>query len=179
MDNTLREQIGELADNLREELGLTIPVDVEKAVKLLGGSVTYGEVANYAEAQIFKRDDDSFVICLNENVVESKIKKRLSLAHEIGHLILNMGYRSPERWENTEDYVDSVYYRDGYASEEDEAHEFANAFLMPKKEFIEKAKENYNYGNSCYELVPIADYFELSTYDVLARGRRLGIFDWD
>lgn len=57
--------------------------------------------------------------------------RRLTIAREIGHLFLHMGYWSSDEW-----WKDAErYYRRGLEEGENEAHEFAAAFLMPEREY--------------------------------------------
>src|SRR5205823_5783354 len=118
----------------RESLELGVPVDVIEAVKRLGGSVK--EVPSRPEEPeaTVRRMGERFEITLREHPVLAR--KRFSIAHEIGHLLLHMGYLiDPQRWDQSSEYKDSVYNRFGHGIEEDEANLFAAAFLMPAQEF--------------------------------------------
>jgi Zn-dependent peptidase ImmA (M78 family) len=179
MDYEKRKEINKLANNIRSILELEPPVDVEKAVKLLKGKIIEQELEYGMEAKIVKNingNDPAFFIYINPETNERR--KRFSIAHELGHLFLHMGYLIDEdKWNQIDDYTDSVYYRFGHHEEEYEAHEFAASFLMPEKYFRKIAKENYSEGY--YHIKPIADYFNVSKDAAANRGRWLGMFSWE
>ena len=177
--NALKKRaINDLAEKLIEVLELELPIPIEKVPSMLGGKLKECSESemNNMEAMIKKDGKDSFVICISE--ARPINRKRFSIAHELGHLFLHMGYLiRPEIWEKEDEYKDSVYYRYGYNKEELEANEFAGAFLMPKKEFKVIAKQYLN--NSYYDLEAIAKKFNVSTEAVKIRGRQLGMFSWE
>ncbi|MGG1685567.1 ImmA/IrrE family metallo-endopeptidase [Pseudalkalibacillus sp. NRS-1564] len=169
--------IEELASTIREELGLNIPTPVEDVPNLLGGKLQFvDEVikSNESIEAMIKKVENSFEIKIKKNGYEKR--DRFSIAHELGHLFLHMGYIiEDELWSSTEEYTDSVYFRYGYGTEEKEADQFAASFLMPKDKFIEKAEENLSGG--VFQLRPIADYFNVSLKAVEIRGVSLGLFN--
>lgn len=169
-----RSEINQLADTLRETLGLGIPLDVEEAVRRLGGTLhEVEELEEKMEARVLKRGERFQIELANGRPAT---RKRFSVAHEIGHLMLHMGYlMDPDRWSSTGDYQDSVYYRYGYSTEEREADEFAAAFLMPRGLFFEAVQRHTRAGNC--DTAAIAEEFKTSRDAVMRRGRMLGIFD--
>ncbi|MDR2484509.1 MAG: ImmA/IrrE family metallo-endopeptidase [Treponema sp.] len=174
-----REQIGNIADSIRKPLGLTCPYDPEKAVSLLNGTIQPISIDHKIDAAIKKNGEDSFIIYLNTH--EPYLRKRFTVAHELGHLFLHMGYLiDNEKWNSIPDdgFQDSAYFRmsDNYSQEENEANEFAASFLMPKAEFIEFAKQHLS--NNQYTIKPIAGYFKVSESAAINRGKWLGIFTW-
>lgn len=174
MDGKRRHEIGELADSVRDALKLNPPVDVDRAVDLLGGQLALID-PNEAEAYVEKQGE-SFVIGISHAVAPTR--RRFSIAHELGHLFLHMGYlRDVEKWANVGRYEESIKYRFGYSEEEYEAHEFAGAFLMPELEFREIA-ESFKRDNK-YQVTRIADYFGVSVEAASIRGRWLQLFAWD
>ncbi len=123
-----------------------------------------------------EKQGDSFQITLSPR--QSSLRKRFSLAHELGHLFLHMGYIiKPSIWKESDAYVDSVYYRYGYSEEEHEANEFAGAFLMPKEEFRQTIEDLGRDG--LVDLVALAQRFDVSKDAALTRGRWLGLLSWD
>lgn len=170
-----RAAIHELADTIRSVLSVNPPIDMATAVKKLGGELSYNLTTSDPEALVEKHGD-SFRIRLRRTGRDAR--KRFSVAHELGHLFLHMGYIvDPKRWSQVGTYRDSVMYRFGYSEEELEAHEFAAAFLMPRELFMEVAMKHLKDGR--FDLDAIADTFEVSREAAKMRGRWLGLFTWD
>ncbi len=173
MERTRREQIDRLAAIVRDVCQLTTPIDMEEAVARLRGNIEWVDEAEF-EASIEKQGN-GFQILISKEVSENR--RRFSIAHELGHLFIHMGYLvDEEKWKSVGTYTDSVYYRFGYTTEEYEANEFAAALLMPRDEFILIARRNYN--GDAYHISPIAEHFQVSADAALNRGRWLGIFSW-
>lgn len=173
MIRSRREQINDLAEALRNACELTTPVDMQATVNRLGGKLIYIAEGDY-EAKIERRGD-GFVISLLEHASENRI--RFSIAHELGHLFLHMGFLDDEKWQGASDYTDSAYYRFGHSEEEYEAHEFAGAFLMPRAEFAQVARRFER--NGTYNVGQIAAHFGVSPDAAITRGRWLGLFSWE
>lgn len=175
MDARRRKEINDFADRLRDALDLRVPVDVELAVERLGGKIAYDETLTY-EAMIAKKGE-TFEIRLSETPV-TEARKKFSIAHELGHLFIHMGYIiSREKWERISDYKDSAMYRYGHTEEEFEANEFAAALLMPAEMFRNVAEQHYDYG--AFSIPGIAERFGVSREAAINRGRWLGIFSWN
>jgi Zn-dependent peptidase ImmA (M78 family) len=174
MNRIKRRQINTLAEKIRKACELSLPVDVDEAIARLGGVLERVDDFEY-EAKIEKYDE-GFKITIVDTANEQR--ERFSVAHEVGHLFLHMGYLiDNEKWASVGTYRDSVYYRYGHSLEENEANEFAAAFLMPKEEFISVAQEYLNDGT--YQISAIAKHFNVSNDAAANRGRWLGIFSWD
>ena len=180
MNRARRRDIDQLAGKVREALDLAeIPVRPVLAIERLGGSVRHSQVSGpdgtEADACVRKHGDE-FIIELNST--GDSPRDTFSLAHEVGHLFLHMGYLvSPEKWNRATDYHDSVKYRYGYSEEELEAHEFAGAFLMPVDDYRSFVQENASDGQIALAIV--AEHFGVSRQASLTRGRWLGLFEWD
>ena len=97
-------------------------------------------------------------------------RRLFSLAHELGHLFLHLGYGSDVRWSQSGDYIES-YARHGYGEEEFEANEFAAAFLMPESAICQKYSETSS-------LEDTAQYFKVSVDAASLRLRWLGLEPW-
>lgn len=178
MDPTKRKGIQKFAEEMFNYLQVQIPVDAkEVAKKDLGGEVfeTKTELPEEIDAKIDKKGD-SFRITINVNNLNTR--NNFSIAHELGHLFLHMGYLvNPERWKSINKYTDSVYYRFGIEEEELEANEFAAAFLMPEKEYHQSVKDFTK--NGWCKIADVASRFNVSKEAALNRGRWLGIFPWE
>ena len=174
MNYKKRNEINELAEAIRQACELSSPVDLEKAICCLGGELREDDNLDY-EAMI-EKIGEGFKISIKGDVDERR--KRFSIAHELGHLFLHMGYMTNERvWNSTTSYKDSVFFRYGHNVEEYEAHEFAGAFLMPKNEFLTIARRHAS--GDAFHVDPIADYFNVSVQAAITRGRWLRLFSWD
>lgn len=173
MDQNKLREIRLLAETVRESLELTVPVDVEEAVRRLGGELVESEsLEDGMEAKVM-RTGERFRIAIHQD--RPKTRKRFSIAHELGHLFLHMGYLvNPERWSKSSDYRDSVYYRFGHSIEEEEANEFAAAFLMPADDF-RQAAERLGMDGKC-SVDQVAAFFSTSREATMIRGSSLGVF---
>jgi hypothetical protein len=171
-----RDYINWLAGTVRENCKLSVPVDVEKAVERLGGTIAIVNSADF-EAKIEKAPP-GFRISICPAKGSSAERKRFTMAHELGHLFIHMGYIvDHEKWAAIVDYTDSVYFRYGFSVEEGEADEFAAAFLMPEIEFAITAKRHFQDGH--YNMAAIARHFRVSVPAATTRGRLLGILSWE
>lgn len=170
-----RKEVAALADRVRKALKLKgPPYDVRVAVELLGGAITKGGAWD-VEACV-RKSGDKFLIQLTESASEQR--DRFSVAHELGHLFLHMGYMvDPRAWNAINEYFDSPMNREGHSEEELEAHEFAATFLMPEDEFREVARKNLL--RDSYNVSEIAKAFDVSVPAARNRGRWLGLFSWD
>lgn len=169
-----REQINKLAESVRRACDLATPVNVDNAVARLNGSIATVVDGGY-EARI-EKDGQRFTISLAGDQYETR--RRFSIAHELGHLFLHMGYLIDEdKWASVGTYTDSVYYRYGYTTEEFEANEFAAALLMPRPDFVRIATQHQAAGG--YRISAVAEHFCVSTEAALNRGRWLGLFSWE
>ena len=178
MNGKKKQGINVLANKLVEVLGLKSPIAIEKVPGMLGGNILWvgGDIGREMKAMVQKEGEESFSIYIDKNI--SIEVQRFTIAQEIGHLFIHMGYLiNPKLWANEEDYKDSVHYRYGYSKEKLEANEFAMAFLMPETEFLEVA--NQNLTNGYYELQKIAKHFGVSKAVANARGKQLRIFSWE
>jgi Zn-dependent peptidase ImmA (M78 family) len=174
MKHSRREQINGLADSVRSACALATPIDVEHAVSKLGGELCFADDADF-EAKI-ERIDSYFRITLGQPSADTR--RRFSVAHELGHLFLHMGYLVDDaKWASSEPYIDSVYYRYGYSTEEYEANEFAAALLMPRNEFLGQAARHRDKRQ--YLIDEIASHFQVSREAAVNRGRWLGLFAWE
>ena len=173
---TRRREINAIAERIRDFLQLgtySSPVDLDSCVHRLGGEIIRS--ANLTEAMIAKRGD-SFRITINRNLHPNR--ERFSIAHEIGHLFLHMGYCIDDaKWNAIDEFRDDPMFRCGYSEEEREANEFAGAFLMPRDAFLVEFGKNETDDNKV-DLKPIAEHFEVSVEAALRRGQWLGVVAW-
>mgnify|MGYP004500543549 CR=1 FL=1 len=176
MDISTRKLIDEIANSVRKMYSVPMPIsDISKIVELIGGVVKYddAELSELSDGYIKKTSAGSFEICVSSKC--SLERRNFTVAHEIGHLFLHMGYRTnPELWKSVSD--DLVYNRSGQSDEEYQANEFAAAFLMPEDTFVEILNKNSN-GNTV-NMASVANYFGVSVEAAVTRGKWLGYLRW-
>lgn len=106
--------------------------------------------------------------CIYINKYESDLRKRFTIAHELGHFILHkdriiaQGASEP----------DQIFFRSSDTNSiEQQANNFASELLMPKEEFIKAINDG------CNTLEKLSEYFHLSTSAVKYRAYKLGIIE--
>lgn len=174
MNIGVRNEINNIADLLRESLYIETPIeDMKSIVKKLKGELIYCDyIPDNADGRI-KREGDRFIIEVLK--MQNERRERFTIAHELGHLFLHMGYIiDDELWENSKD---NDYFRKDYGEIEYQAHEFAAALLMPREEYYNEINKCY-IGNGMYDMEKVSDYFGVSVEAAVNRGRWLGILAW-
>ncbi|MDD5139069.1 MAG: ImmA/IrrE family metallo-endopeptidase [Verrucomicrobiales bacterium] len=173
MDLKKSSEISTLAEVVRESLELRVPIDIVEAVNRLGGTVKEVETAPGEPEATVRRTGERFEITIKKNHLPAR--NRFSVAHELGHLFIHMGYLvNPDTWGHSSEYCDSVYHRFGFNIEEAEANLFAAAFLMPEEEFRRAANELRDKRNN--PVKELANHFKTSASATLKRGQELGVF---
>lgn len=175
MNYQKRHEIHDLAGRVRAALRLPGPrLDVVAAVKMIGGQIETSR-SPFVEACVRKKGQ-AFVIELSGDVNDERT--RFSVAHELGHVFLHMGYMvDPATWNGVDEYRDSPMFRMGHSEEELQANEFAAGLLMPEGEFRAVAIQHLRPLG--FELSGIAKAFGVSVPAARNRGRWLGLFSWD
>ena len=173
MNSMLRDKINELASTVLRCYEITPPIaDIAKEVEKLGGEIKEDcSLGVFSDGKIEKQGD-SFSISVPTS--QSSARKNFTIAHELGHLFLHMGYKiDRELWESTEN---KVYNRSGDSEFELQANEFAAAFLMPK-ELYKKVMDENTVGNTVY-IAKVAKFFNVSIDAASYRGKWLGYLQW-
>lgn len=163
-----RREINDFADEIIDYFKIGIPIkDMEQVINLIGGKIEYS-LSKFADSQI-KRVGNGFSITVPK---EKTNETKFSIACELGHLFLHMGYMVEQSlWEENKD---NCYLHKFSGEMEYQAYEFALSLLMPRKQFITKMEECY-LGDGEYNIKCMAKYFEVSKSNVLNRTKRLGI----
>ncbi len=168
----MRNLIDELTQDIVDVYNITIPIsDIDDVVREIGGVVKENDrLSEYSDGCI-RKDGESFEIVVSQQ--QPKNRRNFTVAHELGHLFLHMGYKiDPDKWSNQQ----NTYYRKGNSIEEYEANEFAAALLMPKKMY-KKIMDKYTEGNYVYTS-KVADEFNVSVNAASNRGKWLGYLQW-
>ena len=160
----LRDKIEQFAIVVRTQLKLFSPLNMLEVVKKLGITVNPLENINY-DARISEKNGN-FCIDYDKNQIFER--QQFSIAHELGHLFLH-------RFNDIDRH--NVYYRqNGNTSQTEwEANEFAAAFLMPRREFIDFCLSNAD-NTGTISLKVIAKHFRVSIQAVRVRGSVLGLW---
>lgn len=173
----MNKELSLLINNLTQDIidcyNIQIPVqNIDDIVKTLGGRIEEQfDFDNMADGSI-KKQDGGFIIYVSP--FQNDKRRKFTIAHELGHLFLHMGYRINLKLWN--DQKDATYYRGGNSLMEYQANEFAAALLMPKDKYKE-IMDQYTVGNKV-ETDKIADYFGVSVSAASNRGKFLGYLQW-
>lgn len=171
MNDATRTYINQVADVIRYAFDVTVPIEnIEKLVRTLGGTVVVKTgLDQLYDGTIRKVDENSFEIAISPS--QGDERKNFTIAHELGHLFLHMGYLiSKETWDKQS--VNQQFTRFGANEQEYQANEFAAALLMPQKEFKQKLEEFS--GGDYVDMSEVARYFHVSISAAINHGRFLG-----
>lgn len=169
MDMATRNYISDLAQQVINAYGISIPVDIENLVRVMGGNIRE-EVRfdDWCDGTIMKNGDNSFQIVVSP--FQNAQRKKFTIAHELGHLFLHMGFRTnKEIWEKQDS---TIYKRFGTTEQEYQANEFAASLLMPK-DIYKRIIDEYSINNRV-DITRVSDYFKVSVAAATNRGMFLG-----
>lgn len=172
-----RIAINRIAEEVRRVLAIDpneTKVELEDIIEHLGGEIVY-DVMSLDDAFVLKDSPNSFKIVVDKWGYDTR--NRFSIAHELGHLFLHMQYLiNDEVWNSIE--VGKKFSRQvgrAYSEIEEDANEFAGAFLMPKEIFL-KTVEELTKGGYC-NTQEVAKVFGVSADCVNIRGRKLNVWE--
>lgn len=173
MDNDTREFINKFAADIIREFHIDVPIiDIVEVVDKLGGRVIFDHSLGYGIDGKVEKEGDGFVIVVSP--YQTRERLNFTIAHEIGHLFLHMGYIVHEELWERQDQCN--YYRSGDSEKEYQANEFAAAFLMPEDKYKEIMDEHTT-GNIVHT-GEIAKIFNVSPGAAANRGKWLGYLRW-
>ena len=98
MNNELRMLINNLTQDIIDLYNIQIPIEnINDVVTTLGGRVEETMDIDTMSDGSIRKQDDGFIIYISP--FQSSERKKFTIAHELGHLFLHMGYRiSSELW---------------------------------------------------------------------------------
>ncbi len=174
LHSEIRELINAMAYTVKEIYEIDTPIsNIDSVVKKMGGEVLEdSSLDRFSDGRIKKISENSFEIRVSP--FQSEERRNFTIAHELGHLFLHMGFQTDEtQWRNQDNIA---YYRNGNSNTEYQSNEFAAAFLMPEKDYkqiMDKYTENGRVNTS-----EIAKYFHVSIDAAANRGKWLGYLEW-
>lgn len=174
LKNEIKQLINAMAYEVIKKYQITIPIiDIDEEVKKMRGIVEENPmIDSFSDGKIRKNGENGFIIQVSPYQTEER--RNFTIAHELGHLFLHMGYETNrDRWNAQNDVA---YYRNGNSELEYQSNEFAAAFLMPEKDYVRVMNENTE-GNIVNTL-EIARYFHVSVDAAANRGKWLGYLKW-
>lgn len=169
----LRNVINDITEIIRKKFNVKTPVDIDVVIENMGGTLVEDpNLDSFADGKIRKVSERGFEIVIPPH--QSPQRRKFTIAHELGHLFLHMGYMTNIKiWEEQDNYV---FYRNGNSKMERQANEFAAAFLMPKEEY-EEIMNKCSDGKMVHTS-EIAKYFDVSVDTASNRGKWLGLLEW-
>ena len=160
------------ATRLLAEHGVTeAPVDVEGLAKALGISVSHERLDNDVSGLLLVEDGVAKV-AINES--HHSNRRRFTLAHEIGHVLLHA--------KGDRVFVDRRFFRNDWSSkgeprEEIEANAFAAALLMPRSLIRQHLAADS--GITDVDVFRLATKFQVSEQAMTLRLVKLGYIEPD
>ncbi|MBS6396657.1 MAG: ImmA/IrrE family metallo-endopeptidase [Clostridiales bacterium] len=174
LDNEMKQLINDMAGIIIRLYNIDIPIsDIVHVVNIMGGEVIEDpSIDGFSDGRIRKTSPTTFEIAVSPFQTEER--RNFTIAHELGHLFLHMGFRTNEEHWRMQDNI--PYYRNGSSELEYQSNEFAAAFLMPPEKYKQVMDENTE-GNlvNTYE---VARYFNVSVDAAANRGKWLGYLKW-
>lgn len=170
MDISTRNYINDLAQQVLATYGISVPINnMEDIVHQIGGLIEERyHFDDLCDGTIRKTGNNSFYIVISP--FQNEQRKAFTIAHELGHLFLHMGFRTNHAlWEQQNE---TVYRRFGSSEQEYQANEFAAALLMPK-DIYKKKLDDFSNGIHV-DISKVAKFFNVSTAAATNRGRFLG-----
>ena len=139
-------------------------VDIANIVRQQNYNVFIDDLDNNISGYV---DHENREVVLNKN--ETPERRRFTLAHELGHIILNSNNRIQHRDNILNNQLD-IYAND---DKEVEANYFAGCILMPRNVFIREF--NSIKGDIDYKIQKLAYYFGVSKLAVNVRANVLNL----
>lgn len=156
--------IEEITDKLREYWGLgnnpiinVINVMEKNGVVLSCFNTNDNKIDAFTQTHNINGIQRPFVVLGDDK--ESAVRRQFSAAHELGHIILH-----------SNSYDVNELTKEEYKSMEDEANDFAAAFLLPKDSFIEDVSQ---YPNKLEFYVELKKKWRVSISAMIIRAFRL------
>lgn len=170
MDASTRKYINELTQRIIDAYDISTPIsDIESIVHMFGGVIDERiDFDDSCDGTIQKKGEYDFVIAISP--FQNPQRKMFTIAHELGHLFLHMGFIIDRNLWQTQN--ETVYRRFGTSEQEYQANEFAASLLMPQVAY-KRLLDQYS-ENNMVDMSKVAKYFNVSMSAAINRGRFLG-----
>lgn len=167
--NIIKRKVNELLGNVNAK---SAPIPIEKVANAVGATIRYKPLDNDLSGMFQRIDDKTAIIGINSS--HADVRKRFSIAHEIGHFILH-----DENLHVDEKMRSNVQYRNEYSSlgvddREIEANQFAAELLMPEQILLEDV-EKFKDQNPESLIEELAKLYDVSIQSMTIRLTRLGV----
>lgn len=173
MKPSIRSAIEAKAQKILTSLGIDKPsVDLTRVARSLGVPIRHDVLPKEVSGFLYRQGDDALIVV---NGKQPETRQRFTIAHEIGHLILDH--------KRDEIHVDKnflIKFRSDHPSnagdlEEIHANAFAAALLMPHS-MMQKELKRYESGEAMDDsvLTALTEKFEVSMQALLIRLNTLG-----
>ncbi len=166
----IKKKVNELLIN--EDIK-SAPVPIEKIAGSTGASIRYKPLDHDCSGMIQRIDDKTAVIGINSS--HSDVRKRFSIAHEIGHLVLH----DDKNLHVDEELRSNVQFRNEYSSlgvddQEIEANQFAAEILMPEEMLLKDVGKSKGKSPEV-AIEDLAKLYNVSIQSMTIRLTRLGV----
>lgn len=168
--NLIKKKVNELLDKNGAK---SAPIPIEKVAGSAGATIRYRPLDNDLSGMVQRVDEKTAIIGINSS--HADVRKRFSIAHEIGHLVLH----DDENLHVDEEVRSNVQYRNEYSSlgvddKEIEANQFAAEILMPEQMLL-KDIERLKDKNPESAIEELAKLYDVSIQSMTIRLTRLGV----
>jgi Zn-dependent peptidase ImmA (M78 family) len=148
-----KRNIEKIAEQLIEELGINeLPVPVDKIAEKKGITVKPFDDLGDDVSGVLVVENGEGTIGFNSS--HSKVRRRFTIAHELGHYVLHnnnttelfvdtSAHYIPENYSNIKIEYRNHLSSEGTVKKEQQANAFAAALLMPKKFLVEEIKNHH------------------------------------
>lgn len=153
------------------------PIDIEKIANKLGLEIRIEDLGRNVSGVLIIKDGKG-VIGYNPSENSSNVRRRFTIAHEIGHFLLHS--------HNEKIFVDKKAFRTHYRNSdsssgeqklEREANAFAASILMPRDLLLKDLdKIPFDLGDEQDSIKGLADKFQVSSQAMAFRLSNLGLF---
>lgn len=174
LDYRTKRLINDMVEEIIRVYCIEIPIyDIDQVVNNMGGRVIENpSIDVFSDGRIIKTGQNSFQIEVSP--YQTKERRNFTIAHELGHLFLHMGFLTNDAIWDLQTNVS--YYRNGDSEQEYQSNEFAAALLMPQDEYEHIMDENTD--GDLVNTSEIARYFNVSVDAAANRGKWLGYLKW-
>ena len=167
MNKEKRKAIEELAQGVRKcyHIGIPFEDNLDSLLEKLGGKVERREPEGWCHSKLYFRTatwESKFTIRVSPTI--RKESRNYEIARQLGHLFLHTTYLNDE--------IAVLFIKDVSDPEYGmQANEFANALIMPRKDFTEEVYKNIE--NDRVKIRNVAEKFGVTYETAMVRAKEL------